>query len=344
MRAIRRFLAFVLIASAFLAAATGLAIYVGATRWRSQLTAEVLIEPGMSMRAIAARLAREGVIGTPRLFEVVGRARGVDRRLKAGTYEFPAGVRMPEVMGMLARGEVKQYAFTVIEGWTIADIARALERQPFLVDDDMPARFAAAAREPGKAAALGFEGAPTLEGYLFPDTYLVAKPLGEAALIKVMTDRFAEVWKDLSAEGSPREGMGMRDVVTLASIVEKETGDPSERPLIASVFFNRLGRGMPLQSDPTIIYGLVDFDGNIRKQDISNPHRYNTYLHPGLPPGPICSPGKASLAAVLNPSPSDYLYFVSKKDGTHEFSATLSEHSSAVRRYQLNGGRMAGER
>jgi UPF0755 protein len=126
--------------------------------------------------------------------------------------------------------------------------------------------------------------------------------------------------------------------------VEKETGEPSERPLIASVFLNRLRRGMPLQSDPTIIYGLPNFDGNIRRKDISNPHRYNTYVHPGLPPGPICSPGKASLEAVLHPAHTDYLYFVSRGDGTHEFSATLSEHLLAVKRYQLNGGRSAGAR
>ncbi len=337
MKAINRIFSAVLLAAILLAVIAVSAVYIGATRWHSPATVEVVIEPGMALRTIATKLAADGVIGTPRLFEVVGRARGLGRSLKAGTYEFPAGLTMPDVMRMLARGQVKQYAFTVIEGWTIDEIAKALEGQPFLADPEMPKRFAALAKNPAQAKAMGFAGAPSFEGFLFPDTYLLAKPLSEASLVKILVDRFNEVWKELQAEGPADNAMGLLDIVTLASIIEKETGDPSERPMIASVFLNRLGKRMPLQSDPTIIYGLPGFDGNIRKEDITNPHPYNTYVNSGLPPGPIANPGKASLAAALHPSQTDYLYFVSRKDGTHEFTPTLAEHMIAVRKYQLNG-------
>nr|HPM41451.1 endolytic transglycosylase MltG [bacterium] len=145
-----------------------------------------------------------------------------------------------------------------------------------------------------------------------------------------------DVWNSMGARSGDAKKLSDGELLALASVVEKETGDGGERPLVASVFFNRLRTGMPLQSDPTIIYGLKDYDGNIRRSDISNPHPYNTYVHAGLPPGPICNPGRASISAVFNPAQSDYLYFVSRKDGTHEFSRTLSEHNRAVGRYQLS--------
>jgi len=338
MKAIKRIFATVVVIVVIVVTLAALAVWFGATRWRSPATVEVVIEKGMSLREIATRLSAEKAIGTPRLFEVIGRARGLGRTLKAGTYEFPAGLTMPEVMDMLAHGKVKEYPLIVIEGWTIDEIAKALEGQPFLGDAEMPARFMKLAKDPAEAKAMGFEGAPSLEGYLFPETYLFTKPLSETELIKKMVGQFGEIWKALLAEGAPENTMAQKDIVTLASIIEKETGEPGERQMIASVFLNRLAAGMPLQSDPTIIYGLADFDGNIRKADISAPHPYNTYVHPGLPPGPICNPGKASLYAALHPAHTDYLYFVSRKDGTHEFTATLAEHLIAVKKYQLNGG------
>jgi UPF0755 protein len=341
MKTFRRIFWAVIIVAVLAVGTAGFAVYFGATRWRSPAQAEVVIEQGMSLRGIAAKLVEERVIGTPKLFELVGRARGLGRKLRAGTYEFPADSSMGDVLGMLARGEVKQYAFTVIEGWTATEIAAALEGQPFVEDASVPERFLELAKDPEYAASLGFGGMPSLEGFLFPDTYLVSKPLEAHDLVKRQTERFNEVWRGLADEGEPETKMSRSEVVTLASIVEKETGDASERPQIASVFFNRIKLGMPLQSDPTIIYGLPNFDGNIRKSDITNPHRYNTYVHAGLPPGPICSPGKASLEAVLHPAHTDYLYFVSRKDGTHEFSATLGEHLLAVKRFQLNGGSRA---
>lgn len=336
-RLIIGFMIFPVLAGAVLA---GL-FYVGATRWRSHEAAEVDIQPGASVRAIARMLEERKVIRTPRIFEICARARGLSGRLRAGNYEFSAGTTMIEALDKIVRGEVKTYAFTVIEGWAIKDIASALAGQPFLKDKKMPEEFLRLAYDKDYIGALGFEGIGSLEGYLFPDTYFVAGSISADALIRQMVLRFHEVWE--SVAGGPAAGLDMniKETVTLASIVEKETGVVVERPLVAAVFVNRLKRGMALQSDPTIIYGLPDFDGNIRRRDISNPHPYNTYIHPGLPPGPICNPGRASLDAALHPAKTGYLYFVSKNDGSHHFTDKLSEHLSAVKKYQVRGPRGA---
>lgn len=310
-------------------------VYFGATRWKSPKTVESIVRPGTSLRAIANQLESENVIGTPKLFEIMARARGLSRTLRAGTYEFPAGSTLNDVLRKLADGDVKQYAFTIVEGWTIDEIAAALEGQPFITDSTVPEQFVKFAKDPAFRSSLGIEDAPSLEGYLFPDTYLVDKPLRADEFVKRLVDQFHRVWGSLDDLAKARSPFSKKQLVTLASIVEKETGVPEERPLVAAVFYNRLNRRMPLQSDPTIIYGLKDFDGNIRKRDISNPHKYNTYVHAGLPPGPIANPGKASLEAVLKPAKVDYLYFVSKNDGSHHFSSTLSEHLAAVKKYQL---------
>jgi UPF0755 protein len=310
-------------------------VYFGATRWRSPETVESIIRPGSSLRGIARQLEGEKVIGTPKLFEIMARARGISRTLRAGSYEFPAGSTLNDVLKKLADGDVKRYAFTIVEGWTIDEIAAALKGQPFLADSSVPEQFVKFANDQEFRASLGIEDAPSLEGYLFPETYLVEKPLGADAFVRRLVEQFHKVWGSLDDLAKARSPFSKAQLVTLASIVEKETGISEERPLVASVFFNRLRRRMPLQSDPTIIYGLEDFDGNIRKRDMSNPHKYNTYVHSGLPPGPIANPGKASLEAVLKPAKTDYLYFVSKNDGSHHFSSTLSEHLAAVKKYQL---------
>ena len=174
---------------------------------------------------------------------------------------------------------------------------------------------------------------PSLEGYLFPDTYYMVKGMDEKKLIRWMVQRFNAVWSTLPPLTDT--SLNKNKVVTLASIVEKETGQEQERPLIARVFLNRLKLGMPLQSDPTVIYGLgKDYDGNLHKADLQKATLYNTYVIPALPPGPICNPGKAALLAVLQPTPSEALYFVAKNDGFHFFSATLAEHNRAVNLYQ----------
>jgi len=314
----------------------GASLYYAAAKLRSGTLAEVDIPQGQSVQAIADKLAEAGVIKAPSLFKAVARLKGVAGKLKAGPYEFPAGTTMLAAMDKLERGDVRQWPFTIIEGWTAKEIAAALAGQPFLSDEDVPAEFLRLVSDSGFMAEVGVSGAPSLEGYLFPDTYFLTRPTTAASLIKRLVARFRDVWNSMGARSGDAKKLSDGELLALASVVEKETGDGGERPLVASVFFNRLRTGMPLQSDPTIIYGLKDYDGNIRRSDISNPHPYNTYVHAGLPPGPICNPGRASISAVFNPAQSDYLYFVSRKDGTHEFSRTLSEHNRAVGRYQLS--------
>lgn len=312
-------------------------LYIAATRWRSRQDVEVGIRPGSSVSQIAGELAAKGAIRTPKLFELYVRIKGLGGKLKAGTYDLPAGTTMIEAADKLASGDVRQHDLTIVEGWTIRDIAGALRDKSYIEDEGMPAEFERLSKDGEFMKGLGFEGSPSLEGYLFPDTYRVNFPLIARDLIVRLIRRFDDVWKSLVKDESSLGGRSRSDVVTLASIVEKETGVDSERPIIAGILINRLNRGIALQSDPTIIYGLPNYDGNIRKRDISNPHPYNTYVHPGLPPGPICNPGKASLVAALSPEKTDYLYFVSKNDGTHHFSKTLAEHLKAVRRYQIVG-------
>lgn len=334
---LRRLSITISVAGMFAALLLGGAGYYGVTRWRSPAAAEVEIPSGASVHGIAEQLALAGVIRQPRLFELLVRLKGAGARMRAGSYEFPAGMTLIGALSKIERGEVRQYPLTVIEGWTAREIARALEEKPFAASSSVPAEFVRAALDPEGWRKFGLPKGPSLEGYLFPDTYFVARPLTAEALVRRMVSRFQEVWREIGgAEAVPRTGLAEGQLVALASIVEKETGAAEERPLVASVFYNRLRAGIPLQSDPTIIYGLPNFDGNIRKGDISNPHPYNTYVHAGLPPGPICNPGRASLEAVLHPATTDYLYFVSKNDGTHQFSRTLAEHADAVRQYQLS--------
>lgn len=320
---------------ALAAAGIGGAIYVGATSWKSPAVAEVDIAPGSAVREIATQLTAAGVIRQPRFFEVVARIKRSAGKLHAGSYAFPAGTTLLSALKKLERGDVMQFPFTAIEGWTVREIAAALRGQKYLASEAVPDEFIRLASDPQFISSLGFGGAASLEGYLFPDTYFVTRPLSAEALLKRMVARFREVFASLGGAAAFPAGLAEPQLVTLASIVEKETGAPEERPLIASVFMNRLRGDVPLQSDPTIIYGLPRFDGNIRKEDIANPHPYNTYVHPGLPPGPISNPGRASLEAAVHPAQTDYLYFVSRNDGTHAFSRTLEEHMAAVRQYQL---------
>ena len=182
------------------------------------------------------------------------------------------------------------------------------------------------------AAGLGVDGS-TLEGYLFPDTYSFARGLGEAAVLARLVRRFNEQWEDLAPHTAPN-GLDKRQVVILASIIEREAMRDDERPLVSAVYHNRLAKGMPLQADPTVIYGIPEFEGLLTREDLGHDSPYNTYLIKGLPPGPICSPGAASLSAALRPADSKHLYFVARGDGGHQFSNTYQEHRRAVRRYR----------
>ena len=202
-------------------------------------------------------------------------------------------------------------------------------------------QFLSLANDPALLEQYGVTG-PSLEGYLYPDTYHLARGISASTAIDTMVNRFWEVVSPLRKRAED-VGMKMEDVIILASIVEKETGLAEERPTIASVFLNRLKRGMRLESDPTVIYGLKDFDGNLTREDLMKATHYNTYIIRGLPPGPIANPGLEAIKAVLFPAKTDYLYFVSKNDGSHHFSRTLSEHNKAVQIYQKGGRKRRGK-
>ena len=257
-------------------------------------------------------------------------ARGTEGSLKAGEYEFGEGITPWQVIETLEAGRPMAHYVTLNEGWTVAEMAEAIGNLGIVSPD----RLIALARDPDFTRSLGILQ-ETLEGYCFPDTYALTRQMTEEAVLALLVSRFREVYGTVSeAEGGSASKLDDHAIVTLASIVEKETGNPKERPLIAGVFLNRLKRGMLLQSDPTVIYGIPDFDGNLTRKHLKTPTPFNTYTEPGLPPGPIGNPGRAALQAVLNPAQEEYLYFVSRNDGSHHFSRTLSEHNRAVLRYQ----------
>ena len=289
----------------------------------------VSIDDGMSFGVVVKRLADAGVVSRSLYFLWLGRAMQVDRAIQAGDYALQTSMLPREVLERLRAGVVIKTAVTIPEGYAMRDIAAQLEAQELISAD----RFLSAATDPALIDALGVTG-DSLEGYLFPSTYYVTRRTTAEMLVRRMVQEFHAATDGLDWSAAAARKLTRRQVVTLASIIEKETARDEERPLIAAVFLNRLQRRMPLQSDPTVIYALVDFDGNLHKRDLSVKSPYNTYVVPGLPPGPIANPGVASIEAVLHPASTKVLYFVSKNDGTHFFSATFAEHQRAVAKYQ----------
>ncbi|MCL1980597.1 MAG: endolytic transglycosylase MltG [Proteobacteria bacterium] len=288
----------------------------------------VVIPKGAGVRGIGALLAASGVLENDTRYLAMVYFSGLRAKLKAGEYSIPPGMTPPQVLELLASGRTRRYHVTIAEGLTAAQIAFVFERDGWVKPDT----FLALVKDPAFIRQQGIE-ADSLEGYLFPETYtLVRTEADEAAVIRMMVARFQQVWQTLAMPKSLE--LNRHQLLTLASMVEKETGAAEERPLIARVFYNRLALKMRLQSDPTVIYGLADFNGNLTRADLRRETPYNTYLIPGLPPGPICNPGRAALEAVLYPVESDALYFVSKNDGTHFFSTNLADHNRAVQRYQ----------
>ncbi len=289
-----------------------------------------LVREGENLRQVAERLAESGLLRFPRLFLLLARIQGGDHHgMQAGEYTLDSSMAPSQILRALVEGRVNLYRVTVPEGASVKQIAVLLEEQG-LAEASEVLRLS---RDAEFAKEVGIE-APSLEGYLFPDTYLFSRGLTVQTLLRTMVRQF---WATYDTDLRARQdacGWNLNDVVTLASIIEAETARPEERPLVASVLINRLRRGMHLQSDPTVIYGIEKFDGNLRREDLGTDHPYNTYVHGGLPPGPICNPGLESLKAALYPAETDYLYFVSKNDGTHLFSTSLEEHNRAVRRYQ----------
>lgn len=290
------------------------------------------IESGSNIKTIAHRLSHDKIIDDPWLFILMARIKGVETKVRAGEFRLEAGQTTADLLDTFISGQSIQYSFTIIEGWTFRQLITGLENQSVIVNTLK-----------GKTneeimQALGYEGQHP-EGLFFPDTYRFPKNTTDIDFLRrayqLMQKHLAREWENREADLPVKTSY---EALILASIVEKETGDASERPLIAGVFTQRLKKGMRLQTDPTVIYGMGDeFDGDIRFRDLKKDTPYNTYTRKGLTPTPIALPGLDAIKAVLHPADTRALFFVSKGDGTHQFSETLKEHNQAVSKYQLHG-------
>lgn len=296
-----------------------------------------MVRDGATLTEVADGLEKRGIVSSKTLLLLWGRLAGYGARIKAGEYRLSSNMPPLKVLDILRKGMVITHSVTIPEGFTVRQITEELDKKG-LADR---AQFLALATDPDIIWKYGLSG-PSLEGYLYPDTYRFSRGRPPLSIIDVMLNRFFDVISPLR-ESIEASGMTLNQIITLASIIEKETAQGEERPLIASVFLNRLKKGMRLESDPTVIYGITDFNGNLTRKDLKQFSPYNTYVVQGLPPGPIASPGKESIQAVLFPAKTKYLYFVSKNDGTHYFSSTLAEHNRSVNTYQKKGRRNDGE-
>jgi UPF0755 protein len=290
----------------------------------------VVIAAGTGLRGIATQLEEAGLIRDARVFEGLARFQEVHKQLRAGEYELSATQTPAEILDTIVSGRIKLWPVAVPEGLTAVEIAARVEAAGLA----NAAAFLAVVNDPASPERFGVEG-PGLEGYLFPETYHLAHGLTADEVVAAFLAQFKATWDPLAASASAR-GLTMRKAVTLASIVEKETAVPDERPIVAAVFHNRMKIGMRLETDPTVIYGIPNFDGNLTRahlEDESNP--YNTYRIAGLPPGPIANPGAGALRAAVEPGASDALFFVSRNDGSHVFSRSYAEHVNNVQRFQV---------
>jgi len=292
----------------------------------------VTIPSGSSFVSASRMLVDAGVVRSLKAFVFFGKIKGLSNNIQAGELMFRTDMTPAQVLDVLTKGKAVSYHVTIPEGFTIQQVS-ALLAEKGLGDAD---RFLERARNGNFARGLGLP-ADSLEGFLFPETYSWPKGLTEEEILGRMVDKYKTVFTDAMRARAREIGMTEIEVVTLASIIEKETGAPEEREKVSAVFHNRLAKGYRLQTDPTVIYGIESFNGNLTKADLLNDHPYNTYTRSGLPAGPIANPGKASLMAALYPAQVSYLYFVAKGDGTHVFSNTLVEHNKAVAMYQLGG-------
>jgi UPF0755 protein len=288
------------------------------------------IKHGESASSVISRLEKEGVITSSRKFYYFGRLQGKLDEIKYGEYEFTTSMRPFEILNKLISGDVKKYKVTIPEGYNLYQIADVLSyvlaiNQDELMNKSLDATY---------VKSLGID-APSLEGYLFPDTYYFTKDSKLDSIIRKMVATYKRYFTEKMRARARTLKMTEHEIVTLASIIEKETANVDEMPLISSVFHNRLKKGMRLQSDPTTIYGIADFNGNLTKKDLVTFTPYNTYKIKGLPPTPIASPGKTALKAALFPENSSYLYFVSKNNGSHQFSENIDDHNKAVFKYQI---------
>ena len=330
MKQIKLLLLFLLTMSLSLLILTGLDLYWFAHHGNHRPATIIMIESGSPLKKITQTLADQQLINSKFRFTILNRLLQSAGSLKAGEYEIAAGANPLNIIATLKQGISLQYKISFPEGFTRKQIKERLAAKNICSTDEFEKITTAA----GNLKKWQIQAA-SLEGYLFPSTYCYSRKTACREIIEAMLKTGKQKFQELKT-ASPKTNFSRHQILTLASIIQKEAGNVEEMPLIAAVFYNRLHRNMRLASDPTTIYGLGEkFDGNLRRRDLKHPSPYNTYRHKGLPPGPICSPGSSAINAALNPADSDYFFFVSRNNGTHQFSKTYSEHQQAVRRYQL---------
>ncbi len=298
---------------------------------------EVQVTDGMSFKTIAATLQKEGIIRYRGYFEIIGRLEGISRKVRVGYYGLSTNMSLWEVLGALRKGKIIEYEVVIPEGYNLYQIGWTLSGTPLVSD---PQEFIKLVKNKEYVHSLGIE-ADSLEGYLFPDTYFLPKGIKLEDIPKKMVQRYKAFFSDSYRSRAKELGFTEHQIITLASIVEKEAKVPSERKLIAAVYFNRLKRGMKLQADPTAVYGTKAWVTKVTAQDLKRKSPYNTYLHKGLPPGPISNPGEGSILATLYPGNVDYLFFVAQGDGSHFFSKDFRSHEKAIDRYRLSKKKIA---
>ncbi len=290
----------------------------------------IIIKPGQNFKSFSKILHKAGIIKEPNKFNLFALIKGYDKKVKAGEYLLSASMSPNKIFHIIVSGKAILYKLTIPEGYSLNQIASNIARAGLGKEEE----FLRVALDSSFIREEGIDAA-TFEGYLFPDTYYFSKNVIPEKIISAMINRFRSVFTPAFKEQAKKLGLSIHQIVTLASIIEKETGDPEERNIISSVFHNRLKKNMRLESDPTVIYGIKDFDGNIKKRHLKTSTPYNTYKIKGLPPGPIASPGIKAIEAALFPADTDFIYFVSKKNNTHMFSTNIRDHNRAVRKYQL---------
>jgi UPF0755 protein len=315
-----------------MAALAGLGwLYLGHAGGPNRTTTQVTIEKGSTASQIAVRLQNQGVLTRSTFwFRAFTKLTGAAKHYRAGIYAMKQPSSIAEIMHTLQEGKLAMVSVTIPEGFALQDIARALEQAGVVSAKSIENM----AYNPALLAQYQIQG-PSVEGYLFPNTYQFAHGVPAKQVLSAMIEEFLLHVTAQDIDKAKQLGLTRHEWVTLASIIEKEAANPTEYARISSVFHNRLRKGMRLESDPTIIYGLQDYDGNIRRKDIRAPHPYNTYVIEGLPPGPIASPGYGALQGALAPADTDYLFFVANKAREHVFAKTYAEHLKNVQKYQL---------
>ena len=293
---------------------------------------EIEVTRGMSLKALSNLLKREGIIRSRGYFELFGRLQGISRKIRIGYYELDSQMNMWQVLGIFRNGRIIEYAVTIPEGYNLFQIGYVLAATPLANE---ARQFILLARDRNVAQKLNVS-ADTLEGYLFPDTYHFPKGIMLEEIAQQMTQRYNSVFTDDYRARARKIGFTEHQIVTLASIIEKEARLSSERELISAVYHNRLKKGMRLQADPTAVYGKEAWVRKVTPRDLKRNTPYNTYIHKGLPPGPIANPGQGAIFAALYPATVDYLYFVAQGDGSHSFSKDYASHLQAIERYRRN--------